>query len=865
MEVIFEIEYRTEWGQRLVWCSGERRIAMEYRSDGVWRCRTTLAAGDVEYGYEVEADGRTIRREWRPHRQAIPQRGAARMSVCDRWSDRPTDAPFYTSAFTRAIFARPADGKPFDEGQGRLELQVEAPTVRPDEVLAIAGNAPELGGWQRFVALDDSDFPLWRVVLDAATPFEYKFVRLDRRSRRPIVWEEGENRRCDRLPAAGERIVVAGLRLREANASAWRGAGTALPLFSLRSASGFGTGEFPDLRKLIDWAAATGQRVVQLLPVNDTIRTGTRSDSYPYNAVSSFALHPLYLSLIGAGLQPDARYRRQQRRLNALPAVDYEAVMRLKLDWARLLFRRTWETVRTTDGYAAFETQNRLWLEPYAAFSALRDRFGTADFRQWGDYARYDEQRLRVFRNENRAAIDFYCFLQYHLHSQLSDASRYARQRGVVLKGDIPIGVSPSSADVWQYPHLFHLDGQAGAPPDAFAATGQNWGFPTYDWEHMAQDGYAWWQARMAKMAEYFDAFRIDHILGFFRIWEIPVHAVHGLLGYFNPALPYSADELRGMGFDTAGGRFTVPAPDDRMLGELFGELADEVRTTCMKEGRLLPAYATQRKVAERFPGDDPRRSRLREGLMTLLDDVLFIEDPRRKGFFHPRIAAQSTYMYRTLDPQRRDTFDRLHDDFFYRRHNRFWQESALRKLPVLLSATRMLACGEDLGMIPDSVPETMRALQILSLEIQRMPKSLGEVFADPARYPYFSVCTTSTHDMNPLRAWWEENRELSERFYREVLGMEGDAPRTCEPWICRRIVDMHLRSPAMLAILPLQDWLATDAALRSPHADRERINIPAAPRYYWRYRMHLTLEELLRQEPFNATLREMIIAGGRR
>ena len=409
------------------------------------------------------------------------------------------------------------------------------------------------------------------------------------------------------------------------------------------------------------------------------------------------------------------------------------------------------------------------------------------------------------------------------------------------------------------------MDSQAGAPPDAFSAVGQNWGFPTYNWERMARDGYAWWRARMAKMAEYFDAFRIDHILGFFRIWEIPTHAVHGLLGYFNPALPYSADELRGMGFDTQDGRYTTPAPDEHMLGELFGDLAGEVRATCMKEGRLLPAYATQRKVAARFPGDDEHQTRLREGLMALLDDVLFIEDPRRKGYFHPRIAPHSTHAYRRLDGERRATFDRLYTDFFYHRHNRFWQESALRKLPVLLSATEMLTCGEDLGMIPDSVPETMHELQILSLEIQRMPKTPGELFADPAHYPYFSVCTTSTHDMNPLRAWWEEDRELTARFYHEALGIGGDVPYFCEPWICRRILDMHLNSPAMLTILPLQDWFSTDGELRYPDPAKERINVPAVARYYWRYRMHLPLEELLHKETFNESLHDMIACSGRR
>lgn len=864
MEATFEIEYRTEWGQRLVWCDGGRRIPMEYLSDGVWRCCATLDAGVVEYGYEAEAGGRTIRREWRPHRQTVTSE-AARLTICDRWSERPDDSPFYASAFTQAIFARPVRKRKSRAENGGVELQAEAPTVRPDETLAVAGSSPELGEWRRFTEMDDRDFPRWRIRLAGSEPFEYKFVRLDRRTRRPIAWEEGPNRRCDRVPATGERIVLAGLRPVFADDTAWRGAGTALPLFSLRTESDFGTGEFPDLRKLIDWAAATGQRVVQLLPINDTIRTGTRRDSYPYNAISSFALHPLYLSLTAAGLQPDARYRRQQQRLNALPEVDYEAVMRLKLRWAERLFRQTGESVRATSGYAAFCEQNRSWLDPYAAFSVLRDRFGTADYRQWGDYARYDEQRLDHFRRNNRESIDFYCFLQYHLHLQLNDACRYARRCGVVLKGDIPIGVSPSSVDVWQHPHLFHLGAQAGAPPDAFAAMGQNWGFPTYDWQAMAHDGYGWWRARLRQMAAYFDAYRIDHILGFFRIWEIPADAVHGLLGYFRPALPFTREELESEGFRLPDVRYTRPQATDAVLRELFGRTAPEVKRRFVVDGALRTEVSTQCAVLRLF-GDAPDRKqrRIRDGLLRLLDDVLFIEDDDRPGHYHPRIAGQETFVYRTLEPEQRQAFDRLHETFFYRRHNDFWRSEALRKLPALLDATGMLACGEDLGMIPACVPEVMDRLRILSLEIERMPKAFGAAFGDPQQYPRLSVATTSTHDMSPLRCWWHEDPALTQRYYAEVLGRRGKAPQECSPALCRRIVGRTLAGRSMLAILPLQDWLAMDGRLRRSDPDKERINIPSDPKHYWRYRMHLTMEELLAAGKFNRSLRRMLRTAGR-
>ena len=568
----------------------------------------------------------------------------------------------------------------------------------------------------------------------------------------------------------------------------WKGAGTAIPVFALRSEDDFGVGEFLDLKKMVDWAVLTGQTFLQLLPVNDTTMFGTLDDSYPYNANSTFALHPQFINLPAAGVPVDKEYLKLQKQLNSFvkdgrPETDYVSVNREKRRLLRKAFDANWKSLSRTKAYRNFLAANREWLIPYSRFCALRDEFGTPDFSQWGEFAVYDEARLERWNKSHRSETDFNCFLQFHLDAQFRQVRDYAHSKGVVLKGDLPIGISRTSADAWQFPKLFNMDSQAGAPPDACSADGQNWGFPTYNWEEMAKDGYAWWKARLRKMSEYFDAFRIDHILGFFRIWQIPVPEKSGLAGYFSPALPYSADELRSWG---------------------YGNRMDR-----------------------------------------------FIEDPHRPGWYHPRIDAK-------------DLGD-LYIDFFYRRHNEFWKHNAMDKLSALLGSTNMLACGEDLGMIPACVPEVMQRLNILSLEIQRMPKDPAQTFADPARYPYGCVCTTSTHDMSPIRAWWEEDRALSQRFYNEALGCGGAAPYFCEPWVCRRIVEQHLWSPAMLVILPLQDWLSISPELRyKGNPADERINVPAIPRYHWDYRMHLSLEELLAAKDFNTDVATLVKSSGR-
>ncbi len=892
MKLLFRIDYRANWGESLYLCGDtallgngdtSRALRLDVDGDRLWHAEVELpdSVAAFTYRYIIKNEQGETKQEWGQGHCFRPAAGVNEYDIYDRWQDQPFDKPFYSAAFTECICRHNSAGtKPLLPASGYVELCVAAPMVAPGCTLAISGEGDALGNWNpdRAIRMNSAEYPIWKAKIPAAglnAATEYKYLIVDSANGRVVSWEGGNNRSIGVEPRENAATILAGMRFINAQ-TPWKGAGTAIPVFSLRTESDFGVGDFYDLKEMVDWAAAAGQTFLQILPINDTTMTGTWVDSYPYKANSIYALHPMFLRLEAIGELKDKKrreyYENLRKELNALPEVDYERVNKAKAEYCREIFASDGAKTMASPEYKAFIEKNGHWLLPYAAFCVLRDRFGTPDFNKWGEYAVYSADIQAKVQAEAQTEIDFVCYQQFHLDAQMRHVHEYANSHSIALKGDIPIGISRTSADAWVDPRLFNLDCQAGAPPDDFSVLGQNWGLPTYNWEEMSLDGFAWWKARFAKMAEFFDAYRIDHVLGFFRIWQIPMDAIHGLLGYFNPALPFSESELRNnYDFWIDVDLQTTPYIMDYFVEDFFGPYTREALDTyCNSAGygryKLKPEFDTQRKVADHFATlpKDEKHTRICDGLLGLIDNVLFIEDPVEKGKYHPRISAQYTYIYRALNDYERWCFNRLYNDFFYHRHNSFWYDKAMWKLPPLIDSTNMLTCAEDLGMIPACVPAVMQQLEILSLEIQRMPKDPGSTFGDTWNYPYYSVCTTSTHDMGGIRQWWEEDRDRSRDFYNNVLHEHGAAPYYAEPWVCDRIVDLHLASPSMLCILPLQDWLSIDANLRRENPNDEIINVPANPQHYWRYRMHLTIAELASHTEFTSYLRDKTAHFGR-
>lgn len=890
MTVQFNIKYKVMFGEQIVANiqteEGELKLPLETTDGERWACDWCVESPEKSYTYyySVEREGRAVKTEWLmiKHQLDVNAKKAAVYTLYDHWKAMPEDAFLYSSAFTDCInHQAPQEMKP-ETGSKIVRLVVRAPQLRDGERLGVLGADKALGAWdvQKILPMTQHTYNEWVADIDAThlegSHLEFKFVAF-RNAKNELLWETSMNRTVD-LPEmkAGELVSY---ELDQAFFALYNRklAGTQVPVFSLRTRKSAGIGDFGDLKTMIDFVASTGQKVLQLLPINDTTITHTWTDSYPYSCISVFAIHPQYADLHALPELKDAKARAEAEKtraeLNALDKIDYEKVNDFKINYLRQIFNQEGEKMMKTAEYKAFFQASELWLVPYAQYSYLRDKNGTADFNQWPDHQVWDEAERKVLADPKTAAyknVAFFYFVQFVLDRQMQEAHEHAKAKGVILKGDIPIGVNRNGCDVWTEPKYFNLNGQAGAPPDDFSANGQNWGFPTYNWFEMLKDGCQWWNRRFQNMARYFDAYRIDHVLGFFRIWEIPVHSVHGLLGQFAPALAMSREEIESYGLHFQEDRFTRSFITDWVLDRVFHERAGEVKEKYLdrlddERYQMKPEVDTQRKVEALFADvTNEKELWLRDGLYALISDVLFVRDHTNPGVFHPRISAQLDFIYESLYDNDKAAFNRLYNDYFYRRNNQFWYQEAMKKLPKLVQATRMLVCAEDLGMVPDCVPWVMDELKILSLELQSMPKDPSVKFGHLSRNPYRSVCTILSHDMPTLRMWWDENIQRTQEYYNTMLYRQGSAPHPLPGWLASDIISRHLTSPSMLCILSIQDWLATDEALRLPDADAERINIPANPKHYWRYRMHLNIEDLAADKRFVQNITEMISQSGR-
>jgi 4-alpha-glucanotransferase len=894
MRITFRVRFHTHPGQSL-WITGEDKafgagnlpqaVPLQYLNAEFWE--TTLvfpgkALPATSYNYVLKQPDGSVIFDWGADKVVPTGLEVDEILIVDSWNPAAFyENAFYTEPFKEVLLTRNRPARPLQEftsaGRTTHIFKVKAPLLTKTQTLCLLGDGPVLGHWDAttnpllLTRKPGEEFLTVSIDLSSTRfPISYKYGVYDAEARSFVRWEDGPNRTLDDSVAQRRRTIVNDGFVR-LPANTWRGAGVAIPVFSLRTEKSFGVGEFTDLKLLADWCVKVGIKLIQILPVNDTIATNTRTDSYPYAAISALALHPQYLNLErvagGENKKLLVGLEAERQRLNALEAVDYEGVMAAKMRFLRQIFPSQKENTFRSKEYKAFFKENETWLKGYAAFSHFRDEYETADFSKWPRNETFNTTLV-----EGTEHLEFYFFLQFHLHLQLREAAEYAHQHGVILKGDIAIGVSRNGADAWENPKLYHMEVQAGAPPDPFAEKGQNWGFPTYNWPLMHETGFAWWKQRFVQMGAYFDAFRIDHILGFFRIWSIPLHAVEGILGYFVPALPVHVTEFaaRGIPFDRQ--RFVEPWVTEDVLDAIFGVNAGAIKTEFLEAGRfgrytLKPEFGTQRQVEAHFQmmPKTAAHEALKLGLFDLISNVLLFEVAGSQGRqFHFRFAIDATTSFKALDRHTQGLLKDLYVDYFFRRQDGFWMKEAMQKLPALKRSTRMLVCGEDLGLVPACVPDGMKQLGLLSLEIQRMPKDLGRPFSRPAEAPYLSVVSLGTHDMSTIRGWWGEDRALIQRFFNQELGAPGDAPAECEPWIVRAIVRQHLASPAMWTVIQLQDYLGMERDLRRPNTADERINVPGNPKNYWRYRVHLTMERLLKEDAFNEDLAKLVRESGR-
>jgi 4-alpha-glucanotransferase len=882
MKLYFNVGYIVKAGESLQLVIGEEGATvhihtMFYAENGVWKCEVDNFSKSISYQYRVVNEkGNVLREEFVPHHLGFPH-NYKEFIVFDEWNNKNFPENYLNNKILYNKLHDFVHEKITVLKKHTHLFRIEAPIYNPDWRIVLFGSTASLGNWsyEKVIHLHQTDFGMWEASVEIPEDelIQFKYCIYDIKENRVIDVETGENRFTVANPLSDVLQIVSNHYFRFKGYQMYHDAGVAVPVFSLRSEDGFGVGEFADIKKLADWTKETNLGIIQILPINDTTANYSWTDSYPYAAVSVYALHPQYISIekLDYSLPKELVevYLAEKEELNALELIDYEKMIEGKWKYLTAVFYAEKDKIYKDKNFKKFIKDNEYWLVPYSAFCVLRDKYKTPNFNEWKTHKKYIAGKILQFFTTKSKDYDssmLHAWVQYQLHVQLKDAVDYAHNLGISLKGDLPIGIYRYSVEAWTEPELFGMDFQAGAPPDQFTELGQNWEFPTYNWEAMKADDYRWWKNRFKALEQYFDAMRIDHILGFFRIWRMPVSAVQGILGYFYPAVPIVAEEFKAWQIPFNFDRYCKPFINNQVLWDYFGK--DSGKALEFMNRNVDGTYAfkeefdTQRKLADFFKKKS--YGPLEEQLIALCANVLFLPEERNgKTVYHPRFNVYNTESYKHLPELEQKNIYDLYHDYFFRRQDHLWSEKAMEKLPVILNATKMLICGEDLGMVPACVPVVMDELAIIALKVQRMP-SENIPFYNPKHANYMNVVTASSHDSSTLRQWWKEDPALTQKYFNQQLIQYGKAPADLSPHLAEIIMKQHLYNEAMLAIFPIQEFLATDAELTNKNIDNERINNPAVFPHYWRYRMHIKLEDLKQKKSFNEKIAFWIKDSGR-
>jgi 4-alpha-glucanotransferase len=612
------------------------------------------------------------------------------------------------------------------------------------------------------------------------------------------------------------------------------------------------------------WCRQVGLDLIQLLPVNDT---GTNSS--PYSALSAFALHPLYLNLDALPGAERHKAEIQEFRAHAPEGrFSYPQILAFKLSIIDAVFAENTKAIAADRKLAKWRKDNP-WVIAYSVFTALKKEHANSPWSSWGDMAAPSAAQVAAWWDSHIQLCLPSAWVQFQLEAQLASASRALQAMGVFLKGDLPILMSRESVDVWAERGFFDLTGIAGAPPDMFSPDGQNWGFPIYDWESLGREGYRWWKDRLRQAGKFFHAFRIDHVLGFFRIWRIPQGEVTGLLGRFSPSSPLSRESLASIGIDAARLRWlSVPHISGPEIAAVLGSSAGHVTDAYLRRigtedlFNIAPEYDSEsaiRSLDEPLPVKTFLLSW--HANRTLLDDGA--------GAFTPAWYLESKKGFQSLSGEEKGKLANLVGQR-RRESEEGWESTGRHLLAVLQEATDMLVCAEDLGDVPRCVPRVLNGLGILGLRIVRWareydttPPGQQAPFIPPSRYPQLSVCTPSVHDTSTVRGWWEESAAERELFFRALGGQGACPPRMTLP-LLEKIMGYCAGARSLLCMFQVQDLLDLDEDLWAADPGADRINVPGTVTdQNWTWRMPVSVEELSRRARLIKKIREL--ADGRR